>query len=316
MRHQISVLLVLVLFFSSLSALSLKLKNTAHITHEEVKLLDLVASYEGNASDYQQIHDIVIARLPYENRMLNVKSTLVSQKITELYPKLKLNVSSNVVAVRWQEMTLSSEKISDTATDFLRKHFSLSSSAEIVVQNIPKIVVPNENVALVYELNRFTENSNLFRLDGKVIYQGNVQSVFNVLARISEERAVFQTSRTIKKGERITQGSLITVNITLNPNNVYLLELDPEIDFIASRHISKGTILKNTDIVSSPFVKRNETVKVIVRSATLNLSYEAVANADGWKGDRITLTNPDSKQSFQAVVIDKNTVLINLETNT
>ena len=307
------ILIIVIFTVYELNSLTLILKRVALINNPIIKIADLVDRYDGEISDYQNIENIIIAELPYQNRMMNISSMAVMNKIKLLNPNLDITISSTITAVRWEERNLSRDRIEKEATDFLTMYYSLSPEAEITYTSIPTINIPSENVILSYEMSRTTQNTNYVRLDIKVLYEGNIINVFNVLARVQEQIYVLQANRSIRKGQQIENKDFIRVLITANPNNSFISVINENDDLVANNFISNGSYLRNKDIIDAPYIQRNSMVTVFIRSSSMNLSYEALSRTDGWLGDRIMLQNPDSMQNFYAVVIDKNKVLINLE---
>jgi|GEM_PF-2458742 len=310
------ILVLCVIFSTQLVALNLKLKNVAKVNGGIVKLHDLVESFEGDSASYQKIKNTVIENLPFDKRMLNVKSVDVTEIIRKNHPNLQFKVSSNVVAVRWEELHLSNEIIQKEASIFVKKYYSLGEDAKVTILNIPKIYIPTENIKLIFEKSKFSDNSSMVRLDGKVISQNNVINVFNVLAKIEQQQFAYQANKSIKKGERIDDNDFIKIIVNVNMNHNYaqnLSELIEISDLVASRFIPKGSILRTTDVLTAPDVNRNDIVVVMVKSSSMQISYTALARADGWIGDKILMQNLESKQTFQAEVIDKNKVLVEIE---
>lgn len=303
----------MLLFSIQLNALTLQLKRVVKINEEIITVNDLVESWDGKHTDYLKIQKIVIDELPYERRIMNIQSNFVTQRIKLFNPEVEVNIPSTITAVRWNEVNLNNETIKREAVNFLTQYYSLSDNSSISFMNMPRVSIPSENITLSFSKNRTTENTNYIRLDGKVFYKGELINVFNLLAKVEEVKLVYQANRSIRKGQKIVLNDFIKVSIPANPNNAYLHDFDDSKDFIANNFISKGSYLKNTDIVSPPFVQRNDLVTVLIQSVSMQLSYQAISRANGWLGDRIMLQNPDSKQTFYAEVIDKNKVLINLE---
>jgi flagella basal body P-ring formation protein FlgA len=282
------------------------------ISNEEIRLKDLVESYEGCSSDLLKIQNIVIERLPYQRRMMNIQSNNIVQKVRLYSPCVTVNIPSVIVSVRWAEVTLDNERLQREASEFLTRHYNLGDSAEISFMNVPRVTIPSENVILSFEMSRTTENTNFIRLDGRIFHEGEIINSFNLTTRVQERRYVLQANRSIRRGQAISPNDFIRVSIAVNPNNAFVMNLDND-DLIANNFISKGSYLRNSDIVGSPFVQANDLVTVLIQSAAMQLSYQAVSRANGWLGDRIMLQNPDSRQTFYAQVVDRNTVLINLE---
>jgi len=290
--------------------LNIKLKNVYKTSKEQIKLSDIVASHEGDDAIYQQIQNTVIDNLPYAQRLKNLTSKEVTQKLKSAHPRVSVSIPDNIVAIRWEETFLHSDTIHREAKAFLMRHLSLSKDAEVTLANTPKIPVPNQNVKLTFEENRYSQGSSMVRLDGKVYSQNKLIYVFNVQAKVSEQREVYQAKRSIKKGELVSPEDFLAVRQAINPSGIYLTSLDTTDEYIANNFIGKGALLKKTDITTSPEVRKNDLVTVVVQSDTMQLNYQAISKGNGWLGDRITLQNPESKQDFSAEVIEKNTVLV------
>jgi len=304
------VILFIMFVTAGVNAIDIKLKNVYKTNKEQIRLCDLVDKIEGEEAVYQQIKNVVIETLPYDRRLVNIKSNDVLKKVKQAFPRVEVTISNTVTAVRWEETFLNRDIILREAKSFLVRHYSLSSSAEVNLASIPKIPVPSQDVRLTFEENKYSQSGNMVRLDGKVYSQNKVIYVFNVQARVQERREIFQAKRSINKGDRVTTDDFITVVQAVNPNGVYLLSFNNEQEYIANNFIGKGAILKKTDINTSPYVTKNEMVTVLMQSDTMQLSYQAIAKANGWFGDRIMLQNPESRQDFAGEVIDQNTVLV------
>jgi flagella basal body P-ring formation protein FlgA len=309
-------ILFVIIFLSiimQLFTISLKLKTSLMINNELIRVHDLVLSYEGNENDYEQIKNVIVHKMKHSQRLLNIKSSHVLEVLNNQRPSINVEISNNVVSVKWDETILGEDIIKSKAVDYVKKYYSLSADAKVVVLNIPKIMIPKNNVNIEFEVNKFQQNSNYTRLDGKVLYLDDIVSVFNVLVKIEEKVSTYQASRSIKKGEKINRDDFILVNISTGNINVFVENLDDLGEMIASTFISKGSILKKESIKSAPFVKRNELVNVLVESSSMSLVYQAISKEDGWQQNYIILANPESKQEFVARVIEKNKVIILLE---
>ena len=311
--RNILILMICVFTVTQICALNLKLKNVARINNGTIRLQDLVESHDGDSAIYQRIRNTVIDQLPYDKRMINLKSNEIADKIRQNHPNTEFTLSSNLVAVRWEEIFLSADIVQKEAINFVRRYYRLGENADITILNIPRLAIPNDNITLSFEKSKFSENTNMIRLNGQVLSQNNVINVFHVLAKIEVSQDVFQANRSIKKGEKLTKSDFMTVKMNINPNSNFSLKLDENDEMIASRFISKGSILKNTDIQRAPAVKRNEVVTVVIRGNAMQINYEALSRADGWIGDRILMQNLESRQTFRAEVIDKNTVLVTID---
>lgn len=76
------------------------------------------------------------------------------------------------------------------------------------------------------------------------------------------------------------------------------------------RPVTAGTPLMDEMVEAPREVNRGDTVNAIVQTGAARLEVQAVAEADGRKGQIISVRNPRSGRSFHAVVEEKGTVLV------
>ena len=304
------ILAFCVFYITQICALDLKLKNVAKINNGTIRLQDLVESYDGNSANYQRIRNTVIEHLSYDKRMLNIKSSDITDTVKKSHPDMEFSISGGLVAVRWEETYLSGDIVQREAMTFVKRQYRLGDNAKITIINIPKIPIPNENVQITFEKSKFSENSDMIRLNGKVLSQSKVINVFHVLVKIEIPQNVFQANRSIRKGDKLSKSDFLVVMMNINPNSNFAQKLDDSDELIASRFISKGSILRTTDLQKAPAVKRNQVVFVVIKGNNMQITYEALSRTEGWIGDTILMQNLESRQTFRAEVVDKNTVQV------
>jgi flagella basal body P-ring formation protein FlgA len=71
---------------------------------------------------------------------------------------------------------------------------------------------------------------------------------------------------------------------------------------VSRKTIPAGALI-SPELLEVPLdIARGETVHVVAASGAARISFDAVAQSSGRKGDRIVLLNPESHKSFRAVV--------------
>jgi flagella basal body P-ring formation protein FlgA len=76
------------------------------------------------------------------------------------------------------------------------------------------------------------------------------------------------------------------------------------------RPVTAGTPLMDEMLEAPREVNRGDVVNAIVQTGAARLEVQGVAEADGRKGQIISVRNPRSGRSFHAVVEEKGTVLV------
>jgi len=79
-------------------------------------------------------------------------------------------------------------------------------------------------------------------------------------------------------------------------------------NIVASKIISKNSIINQSNTKKKPLVFKNSDVSVIIQSKNINISTTAKALEDGYKGDEIKILL--NKKIKKAIVIDKGAVTI------
>jgi len=307
------LLFFILMLFSHLYSLTITMKKVAKINQEEILLIDLVESFQDENESFEKIQNLIIATLPYQNRMMNIASQEVLNIIKLSQPNFQVSIPNMITAVRWEELTLKLERIQIEAKEYINNSFHLPTQVEINFINTPKVSIPSEDVLLVFSINPALTQPSHTRLDASVFYGNKKVNTFSLNVKIEAEIAVLQAKRSIKKGEQIDKQDFRIITLKTNPINVFVDVLEDDVELIANNFIGQGAYLKRTDLLTKPPVKINSLVNVVVKSNTISLTQTALSRNNGWIGDLIWLQNIDSKQNFQAVVIDYNKVLINLE---
>ncbi|MBC74872.1 MAG: flagella basal body P-ring formation protein FlgA [Halobacteriovoraceae bacterium] len=78
------------------------------------------------------------------------------------------------------------------------------------------------------------------------------------------------------------------------------------------RPISKGSLLKQSDLILKNLVRYNNKVEVHIKSDSLSLKTKALARENGKLGQLVKLFNPKTKKVLTGKVIDYNKVLVEL----
>jgi flagella basal body P-ring formation protein FlgA len=79
---------------------------------------------------------------------------------------------------------------------------------------------------------------------------------------------------------------------------------------VVRRTLRAGTMLQPSMVQAPPRIAHGALVSVLVHSGSAQLTFKALANADGRVGQRISLTNLDSHRNFSGTVLDNGTVAV------
>lgn len=146
------------------------------------------------------------------------------------------------------------------------------------------------------------------RPDGPAYWRGTIRySPQHTLAiwascRLSIRRPVITAAREIPRGAVLSAGDLAEVERDIFPFTPRLEAQREALGRAALKTIRAGALISPALIEVPPDIARGETVRVVVTNGAAMISFDAVAQSSGRKGDRIVLLNPDSHKNFRAVV--------------
>jgi len=129
--------------------------------------------------------------------------------------------------------------------------------------------------------------------------------------RIAIIKKVLVASRNIKIGEKLD-----STNAYFENRDISSMDDNPIISFefcdhkVASRFITKGSILNNSLLTRPSDIKSGERVEIIFSKGLMDIRTNGIAKENGAIGNRIRVMNEDSRKIISAVVLDSITVAV------
>jgi flagella basal body P-ring formation protein FlgA len=146
------------------------------------------------------------------------------------------------------------------------------------------------------------------RPDGPAFWRGAIRySPQHTLAiwasvRLSIRQRVITAARGIPSGAVVSVDDLAEVERDIFPFTPRLEAKGDALGRVARKTIPAGALISPALLEVPPDIARGETVHVVATNGAARISFDAVAQSSGRKGDRIVLLNPQSHKSFRAVV--------------
>ena len=110
----------------------------------------------------------------------------------------------------------------------------------------------------------------------------------------------------------IVNGQVITENLVeskLEAITSYgpqaLTKVEEIIGLEATRTIRAGQRLNASDFVAADLVRKNETVRLVIKRGALEITVETIAMENGKIGEQVLLKNPDSGKEIRGIVIGR-----------
>ena len=123
--------------------------------------------------------------------------------------------------------------------------------------------------------------------------------------RIHEERPVVIAARQIGYGVPISPEDVALVRRDIFPFTPHIETAADTVGRMARRTVPAGSLISDELLEIPPDIAAGDIVHVVVTDGSARITFDAVAQSQGRKGDRVLLLNPESHHSFRALVDGK-----------
>jgi flagella basal body P-ring formation protein FlgA len=148
-------------------------------------------------------------------------------------------------------------------------------------------------------------------VDLTILVDDEAYKVIPLQYKLNRYHQILQVDRTIQKGQPLSQSNLIQVRELLGQSSgLYLQSFADVQGKVARRDLQANRTLNLGDIADPAVVFRGQLVIAVATRGPIKVTIQGIANADGAKGDVITVTNPSSGQVLSAVVNGPGVVVV------
>ena len=307
---KIVTLVLLLTVFSVISAVENEyvLKKRAAVSSKLIKLSDVI---ENSKQLPEDLSDTIIDSLAFRSVFKNIHSKNVEIVLRSRY-NTELEIKNSVCVVKRSTRKLKKDELNKSVADFIKSRFGEYSKFEYEIHTWPDVEVPESDFSIVYDLPRKPTFSDNIILKGSVMHETERISGFSVRITLSVYDNVYVADRRIKRNSRIDMRALTMEVRPVSINSGYINDINEIESRIASKYIRPGAVItrQNTKII--PDVSRGARAQVEVKGSNIKLVINAVAKKDGYIGEKIKFQNPDSNESFMAVISGKNQAVIDM----
>lgn len=155
--------------------------------------------------------------------------------------------------------------------------------------------------------NRFSCGIEVFA-DGKFVNKTDLQGKYYLISE------AYVPAKNIQKGEILTMDNLKVIPVRANKVKAdYIVEKEKIIDMEAKKPLREGKFITIRDIGKVNLIKKGDKVNMLYKSGGIQIIVKGEAVSEGAKGDKIELINTKSKKSVWGVVIDPDTVEVEVQ---
>ena len=286
----------------------LTLRDRIMVDDDVVRLGDL---FEEQLSD----GDVAVAQAPKAGQTLTLDSRFLAQ-VARAYRLSWKPAKYQKVTIGRMSQRVTAPMVRDAIAAAVQERMGSSSDLDVALDggdlelDLPTDV---ENSVAVSAIN-FNPSSNRFAAilvapaDGPPIIQRNVFGTVYEMAQIPVPK------RLISAGEVIASDDLEwqPVHLTRLSGNS-LTDAEQLVGRMAKRPLKAGQILRQSDVAVSPVIRKNDLIRLVVKTGQMTLSVQGKAMQDAAMGQSIRVMNVNSNRQLSGTVIDAGTVAIGFE---
>lgn len=286
----------------------LTLRDRIMVDDDVVKLGDL---FQETISD----GDIAIAQAPKAGQTLTLDARFLQQVARAYRLSWKPSKYQKVVIGRMSQR-VTAPMVRDAIAAAVQERMGTSSDLDIALDggdlefDLPTDV---ENSVAVSGIN-FNPSSNRFAVtlvapaDGPPVIQRNVFGTVYEMAQIPVPR------RLISAGDIIAADDLDWQPVHLSRlSGSSLTDAEQLVGRMAKRPLKAGQILRQSDVAVSPVIRKNDLIRLVVKTGQMTLSVQGKALQDAAMGQTVRVVNVNSNRQLSGTVIDAGTVAIGFE---
>jgi flagella basal body P-ring formation protein FlgA len=285
---------------------TLTLRDRIMVDDDVVRLGDL---FQETLSD----GELAVAQAPKAGQTLTLDARFLQQVARAYRLEWKPASKFQKVTIGRMSQRVTAPMVRDAIAIAVQERVGSSSDLDIALDggdlelDLPTDV---ENSVAVSAIN-FDPNSNRFAAilvapaDGPPVIQRNVFGTVYEMAQIPVPR------RLISAGETISAGDLEWQPVHLTRlTGSSLTDTEQLIGRMAKRPLKAGQILRQSDVAISPAIRKNDLIRLVVKTGQMTLSVQGKAMQDAALGQTIRVINVNSNRQLSGTVVDAGTVAV------
>lgn len=287
----------------------LTLRDRIMVDDDVVRLGDL---FQEQISD----GDVAIAQAPKPGQTMALEARFLQQVARAYRLDWKPSSKYQKVMIGRMSQRVTAEMVRVALSQAVQDRIGSANDLDVAIDggdlefDLPTDV---ENSVAVSAIN-FNPTSNRFAAilvapaDGPPLFQRNVYGTVYEMAQVPVP------SRLISAGEVVNAGDIEwqAVQLSRLANNS-LTDTQQVIGFMAKRPLKAGQVMRVSDLVMAPAVKKNDLVRVVVQSGQMTLSVQGKVLQDAAIGQTVRVVNVGTNRQLSGTVVDAGTVSVSFD---
>ena len=288
---------------------SLTLRDRIMVDGDVVRLGDL---FEEPLSD----GDIAVAQAPKAGQTMTLDARFLQQVARAYRLDWQPRSKYQKVVIGRMSQRVTAPMVREAIAVAVQERIGSSSDLDVALDggdlelDLPTDV---ENSVAVGAIN-FNPNSNRFAAilvapaDGPPIIERTVFGTVYEMAQIPVPKRLISAGETIAAEDLEWQ----PVHLTRLTGNS-LTDAEQLIGRVAKRPLKAGQILRQSDVAISPVIRKNDLIRLVVKTGQMILSVQGKALQDAALGQTIRVINVNSNRQLSGTVVDAGTVAVGFE---
>ena len=289
--------------------MSLTLRVRIMVDGDVVRLGDL---FQEALSD----GDVAVAQAPKAGQTMTLDARFLQQVARAYRLNWKPSSKYQKITIGRMSQRVTAPMVREAIAASVQERLGSSGDLDIVLDggdlefDLPTDV---ENSVAVSAIN-FDPNSNRFAAvlvapsDGPPILQRNVFGTAYEMAQIPVPRRLISAGDTIAADDLEWQ----PVHLSRLSGNS-LTDAEQLVGRMAKRPLKAGQMLRQSDVAISLVIRKNDLIRLVVRTGQMTLSVQGKALQDAALGQTVRVVNVNSNRQLSGTVVDAGTVAIGFD---
>ena len=286
----------------------LTLRDRIMVDDDVVRLGDL---FQEQLSD----GDVAVAQAPKAGQTLTLDSRFL-QQVARAYRLSWKPAKYQKVTIGRMSQRVTAPMVRDAISTAVQERMGTSSDLDIALDggdlelDLPTDV---ENSVSVSAIN-FNPSSNRFAAVLVAPAEGPPVIQRNVFGTVYEMAQIPVPKRLISAGDVIAADDLEWQAVHLSRlSGNSLTDAEQLVGRMAKRPLKAGQILRQSDVAVSPVIRKNDLIRLVVKTGQMTLSVQGKALQDAALGQTVRVVNTNSNRQLTGTVIDAGTVAIGFD---
>jgi len=284
----------------------LTLRDRIMVDADVVRLADL---FEETLSD----GDIAVAQAPRPGQTMTLDARFLQQVARAYRLDWKPASKYQKVVIGRMSQRITAPMVRGAIADSLTERLGGESDLDVALDggdlefDLPTDV---ENSIAVSAIN-FDPASNRFAAvlvapaDGPPVIQRNVFGTVFEMAQVPVPKHLISAGAIIAADDLEWQ----PVHLARLSGNS-LTDAEQLVGRMAKRPLKAGQVLRTSDVAVSPIIRKNDLIRLVVRSGQMTLSVQGKALQDAAMGQTVRVINVNSNRQLSGTVVDAGTVAV------